>query len=117
MFGIPTPPKAGGWFRCLDGGWTCCVEQGHYGHLARKATWLYAFGVSPEPLVWGPSEGARRLDDGYHTAEERARAVKNGLVRSKTGSRQRLSARQCSATPEPFRDLLLNLAARATKAA
>jgi hypothetical protein len=24
------------------GGWVCQVEQGHYGHLSRKATWLYA---------------------------------------------------------------------------
>lgn len=103
-FGIPTPPKSGGWHRCVCGGWTCCVEQGHYGHRARKATWLYVVGVSsPPPLVWGPAEGARRLDEGYHSAEERARATK-------TGSCQRLSSRQRSATPVPFRDLLIRLA-------
>lgn len=109
-FGIPAPPKSGGWVRCLNGAWTCCVEQGHYGHLARKATWLYLAGVeSPPSLTWGPAEGARRLDEVYHSAEERARAVK-------TGSCQRLSSRQRSATPEPFRDLLIDLARRAKEA-
>lgn len=45
-FGLASPPKSGGWVKAdsLDG-WTCCVEQGHYGHRARKATWLYAHGV------------------------------------------------------------------------
>lgn len=36
-FGIAPPPRRGGWIRLVTG-WTCCVEQGHYGHRARKAT-------------------------------------------------------------------------------
>jgi hypothetical protein len=44
-----------------------------------------------------------RLDEGYHSAEERRRAVRTGVV-------QRLSKRQRAATPEPFRDLLLGMA-------
>ncbi len=57
-FGFRTPSKRGGWEGTLCGGWTCCVEQGHYGHRARKATWLYVHGVtSPPSLIWGPSEG------------------------------------------------------------
>jgi hypothetical protein len=42
-FGISPPMRSGGWRKAdrFDG-WTCCVEQGHYGHRARKATWLYA---------------------------------------------------------------------------
>lgn len=42
-FGLLEPPRAGGWV-VADwlGGWTCCVDQGHYGHRAQKATWLYA---------------------------------------------------------------------------
>lgn len=103
-YDIPAPPKGGGWVKCLNGFWTCCVEQGHYGHLARKATWLYLVGViSPPSLIWGPAEGARRLGEDFHSAEERRRATR-------TGSCQRLSARQRSATPETFRDLLLALA-------
>ncbi len=103
-FCIPTPPKHGGWFACIGGGWTCCVEQGHYGHRARKATWLYVRGViAPRALIWGPATGKDRLDEGFHTAEERRRAIK-------TGRRQRLSKRQRSATPGPFRDVLLDIA-------
>ncbi len=103
-FGIPTPPKSGGWFACIGGGWTCCVEQCHYGHPARKATWLYVRGVvAPPPLIWGPSSSGDRLDEGVHTAEERRRATK-------TGRCQRLSKRQRSATPKAFRDLLLSIA-------
>lgn len=102
-FGIPAPQKAGGWDRCLSGAWTCCVEQGHYGHLARKATWLLFVGDDPPSLIWGPAKKARRIDEDYHTVEERRRAVQ-------TGSCQRLSQRQRSATPLPFRDLLLEMA-------
>lgn len=104
-FQLNLPPKSGGWvFADFDGGWTCCVEQGHYGHRARKATWLYAHGFLPPPLRWGKSEAAVRLDDGFHSAEERRRAVR-------TGACQRLSHRERAATPPAFRDVLLQLAA------
>lgn len=100
-FALRRPPRSGGWQPTLCNGWTCCVEQGHYGHMARKATWLYAVGPEPGPLRWGRFTGAVfRLDEGCHSAEERRRAIK-------TGACQRLSARQCAATPVPFRDLLL----------
>jgi hypothetical protein len=109
-FGIAKPPRSGGWVNADDGiGWTCCVEQGHYGHLARKVTWLYVAGVEraelPE-LKWGPCEAKARLEDGFHTAEERRRAIKTGIC-------QRLSHRQRAATPIPFRDLLLDIARKA----
>ena len=103
VFGIPTPPRDGGWIGLLDGGWTCCVEQGHYGHRARKATWLYAHGFVPPALRWGPVRRLPRLDEGYHSAEERRRAVKTGVC-------QRLSKRERARTPEPFRDLLIAMA-------
>lgn len=39
-FGLNKPPSSGGWVNAdFDGGWTCQVEQGRYGHPARKATW------------------------------------------------------------------------------
>lgn len=102
--GLNLPPRAGGWIVAdWDGGWTCCVEQGHYGHPARKATWLYAYGLEPPTLRWGRSEAKIRLDDGFHSAEERRRAVK-------TGGCQRLSARQRAATPPEFRDALIDIA-------
>ena len=108
-FGIAKPPRCGGWIKAdwvhgLDG-WTCCVEQGHYGHRARKATWLYAVGVKePLPvLTWGPSEACIRLDYGYHSAEERRRAMRNGVLAKMGHLERRL-------TPLPFRDLLLSIA-------
>jgi hypothetical protein len=47
------PPVGGGWQRTLCGGWVCHVEQWHYGHKAKKATWLYAFGIDPPSMNWG----------------------------------------------------------------
>ena len=102
-FGIPAPPRRGGWIGMLCGGWTCCVEQGHFGHRARKATWLYAHGVTPPLLRWGPSAASMRLVAGFHSAEERRRAVR-------TGACQLMSRRERAATPLPFRDLLLSIA-------
>lgn len=101
---LARPPRYGGWVAAdFDGGWTCCVEQGHYGHRARKATWLYANGVALPSLKWGTSGTRERLDDGYHSAAERRRSVRTGVC-------QRLSKRQCSATPVAFRDLLISIA-------
>ena len=107
-FGLVTPPRAGGWIPIdQHGGWTCCVEQGHYGHLARKMTWLYAVGCDLPSLRWGKSEATLRLDEGFHSAEERRRAVR-------TGACQRLSKRQRAATPPAFRDILIAMARSAT---
>lgn len=114
-FGLVTPPRSGGWVRAdaalgFDG-WTCCVEQGAYGHRARKATWLYAHGVELPSLRWGRAPGDFvRLESGFHSAEERRRAIK-------TGACQRLSKRQRAATPPEFRDLLLAIARTAQPAA
>jgi hypothetical protein len=110
-FGLLEPPRCGGWIRAdaLDGfhGWTCCLEQGAYGHPARKATWLYAHGThDPPSLAWGAARGDfLRLDEGFHNAEERRRAIRTGIC-------QRLSKRQRAATPSEFRDLLIALASK-----
>lgn len=103
-FNLTTPPYSGGWIHAdFLGGWTCCVEQGHYGHRARKKTWLYLHGVGlPPSLLWGRSSATVRLDEGFHSAEERRRAIKTGVC-------ERLSAKQCAATPIAFRDLLLGI--------
>lgn len=112
-FGLVKPPRSGAWVRAdaLYGfeGWTCCVEQGAYGHAGRKATWLYASGVQRLPsLRWGPASGDFTRLEGYHSAEERRRAVKTGIC-------QRLSKRQRAATPIEFRDLLLSIARTARR--
>lgn len=105
FFGLKKPPRSGGWIQADEFGLCCCVEQGHYGHRARKATWLYVVGCTPPELTWGPAEGIR-LEAGYHTAEERAQAKRDGVYR--TGNV--LSKRERWATPDPFRDLLLDIA-------
>lgn len=107
-FGLNRPPKSGGWVTAdFLGGWTCCVEQGHYGHPARKATWLYAHGLRVEELPefkWGPSQGVR-LDEGFHSKAERDAARTAGVT-----PRPRLSTRENIATPIAFRDILLSVA-------
>jgi len=113
--GLPAPPRCGGWQSCGDhdqedvcdasGGWTCRVEQGFYGHPARKATWLYACHVDLPALRWGAGE--QRLDPvmlerhGY----EYARRV--GMVAMAGGKRKKEIR---NATPLEFRDLLLSIA-------
>jgi hypothetical protein len=105
-FGLNKPPRTGGWIMAdFVGGWTCCIEQGHYGHRARKATWLYAHGIELPSLRWGSAPGDFvRLEDGFHSKEERVRAIK-------TGACQRLSKKQRAASPIEFRDLLLSMVA------
>lgn len=104
-FGLLPPPKSGGWFPAGDlRGYTCCVEQGHYGHRARKATWLYAVGCELPELTWGPSAG-ERLDEGFHSKAERDAARAAGVK-----PRKRLSTAENIATPAAFRDLLIGLA-------
>jgi hypothetical protein len=96
-FDLPVPPSDGGWVRGIEGGWACCVEQGHYGHPAPKRTWLYACGVRELPsLRWGPS-GAT----GVCVSSVRARGRRSG---------GRIPAAANLATPLPFRDLLLGIA-------
>lgn len=104
-FGLPTPPRSGGWQRGMCGGWSCHVEQGHYGHAARKATWLYAVGTALPALAWGPAEGCTgvvghmdRRGDGTHFEL----------------AGRRLSKGEAKATPTAFRDLLIRLARSAT---
>lgn len=111
--GLLTPLRNGGWIRAdwMAGfdGWTCCVEQGAYGHRARKATWLYAAGVELPSLRWGAAEGEfLPFEDSFHSAEERRRAVRTGVC-------QRLSHRARAATPTEFRDVLLSIAQSAMR--
>ena len=107
---LNTPPKSGGWVSAGPGWeWTCCVEQGHYGHPARKATWLYAVGVDRPDLIWGKSSGMR-LDEGFHSKAERQSARERGVKPIK-----RLTAHQRIATPPEFRDLLISIAESAAE--
>lgn len=100
-FDLPPPEPTGGWSRDFHGGWSAHVEQGRYGHPAKKATWLYAVGATLLPgLRWGriPARDSTALVSwcGNH--------VSSGESRPRVG--KAVAAR----TPLPFRDLLLAIA-------
>lgn len=105
-FGLNVPPRKGGWIRAdFNGGWTCCVEQGRYGHYARKPTMLYAVGCRLPELNWGqsPISIPQWAIDKY--GEKRARRM-GELVLKDGGKNSSPRIR----TPEPFRDLLISIA-------
>jgi len=104
-FGLNKPARSGGWIPAGDGGFTCCVEQGRYGHYARKPTLLYAYGVRLPELDWGVSEP--RLDPAIVARMGLKRAKRLGEVGGKGGGRD--SAARIG-TPVAFRDLLLDMA-------
>ena len=93
------------------GGWTCCVEQGRYGHYARKPTWLYAVGCTLPSLNWG--KGAPRLNPVVIERMGLARAKRLGEVGARGGG---TDSTPRIGTPLAFRDLLLGIARTATKA-
>lgn len=102
--GLAAPPREGGWVKADDaGGWTCRVEQGHYGHRARKATWLYACGVDLPALTWGKSTATAYVTDG-------GGGVKRGRDGDVDPSRKRLSQLEASSTPAAFAEILLVMA-------
>lgn len=110
-FGIYKPPRSGGWFPADSfGGWTCYVEQGHYGHVSRKPTWLYARARRLPDLEW--SRSPQRLHPialeryGY----EKARRI--GMM-AMMGGKRKTELR--NATPLLFRNLLLSIAMEAAQ--
>jgi hypothetical protein len=105
-FGLNTPPREGGWIVAdFFGGWTCCVEQGRYGHHARKPTLLLAYSCDLPELDWGHS--AIKLDPVVVERIGMERAKRRGEVAARGGGTD--SAPRIG-TPEPFRDLLLGMA-------
>jgi hypothetical protein len=106
QFGLEKPPTEGGWIKADEhGGYTCHVEQGHYGHLARKGTWLYACGCELPALRWGACEQRihpRALE--LHGYEKARRIGMMAMVGGKDKTRIR------NATSPEFRDVLLCMA-------
>jgi len=105
-FGLNAPSRKGGWIQADKvGGFTCYVEQGFYGHLSRKGTWLYAHGVTLPDLHWGVGE--QRL---HPIALERygyAKARRIGML-AMVGGKDKKRIR--NTTPDAFRDLLIDIA-------
>lgn len=105
-FGLKRPNGKGGWLQSDNyGGSSCQVEQGHYGHISRKATWLYAVGVDLPELNW--TKGVQRLHPvalekyGY----EKARRI--GMM-AMIGGKDKTRIR--NATPKEFMRLLIGIA-------
>ncbi len=104
-FGLALPARAGGWIKADEFGWTCCVEQGQYGHYARKPTMLYACGVTLPELRWGHTEA--KLDPVVIARMGLKRAKRLGEVGARGGGTD--SAPRIHTPPE-FRDLLIAMA-------
>lgn len=105
-FDLPRPPTGGGWQAGFCGGYSCYVEQYRYGHAAKKATWLYCFGVDPPSLRWG------LLADNESTALVSwcGNHVKSGE------KRPRLGKAAANHSPLAFAELLVSIAAQAKPA-
>jgi hypothetical protein len=104
-FQIPKPPRSGWSSPDSFGGRSCQIDQGNYGHKAKKATWLYAIlAVFPE-LDWSKAQNKMKLEDGFHSKSEARR------IRTSAGYQpiKRLSKIERIHTPTAFRDLLLSL--------
>lgn len=113
-FGIAIPPREGGWVPAdpfdLTYGWTCCVEQGRYGHYARKPTLLLAHGCELPELDWGI--GPSRLDPAVIERMGLQRAKRLGEVGARGGG---TDSSPRIGTPTPFRDLLIGIAESANE--
>lgn len=118
-FALPLPCDKGGWQRGICGGWSCHVEQWHYGHRAKKATWLYAYGVNELPsLRWGATPDtaitAYVADGGGGIKGKNRELAPVSWCGNKTKNggedRPRLSQKEADATPLAFRDMLLSIA-------
>lgn len=98
-FGLIAPPESGGWVVADDrGGWTCRVDQVHFGHRAQKPTWLYAVGCELPSLPW-----------------ER-RKVPDPDGKKRRGVLALMNTKGRDASPPAFRDLLIGMARTAEQA-
>lgn len=98
---LNAPPTGGGWVNAdLLGGWTCYVEQGRYGHPAKKATWLYAHGVELPSLRWG------------HMPDRESKALVSwcGNRVASGETRPRVGKDAAARTPPEFMDVLIGMA-------
>ena len=92
------------------GGWTCCVEQGRYGHYARKPTLLYAVGTELPELRWGKSDPVfPKWAIEKYGLEKCKRAGELAFKGGGKDNKHRIG------TPPEFRDLLLRIARSARK--
>jgi hypothetical protein len=97
-------PRRWGWSKTLFApGWVTEVDQGTYGHVARKRTWLYYVGPEPPELDWREAESDVIVSGFLHHAG--------------TDESRRVRPKEASSTPVAFRDVLLDMARSAGVAA
>lgn len=77
-------------------GYVTEVDQGRYGHRARKRTWLYAVRADLPSLDWQKAESDV--------------IVSGFLHRTGTDESRRVRPKEASSTPPAFRDVLLEMA-------
>jgi hypothetical protein len=99
-YDLPVPMRGGGWQRGFCGGWAAHVEQNRYGHPAKKATWLYAFGIDPPDMRWGF----------VHDQKTTALVSWCGNHIRSDERRPRVGKIRAAATPIAFRDALVSIA-------
>jgi hypothetical protein len=107
-FDLPGPQTKGGWSSTLVGrGTSCYIEQGAYGHIIRKPTWLYAYGVDLPRLNWRST--VKSPDEpGWYVHHDRG-------TECKRRGPDRIRGKKASSTPPAFRDVLLAMARSAAK--
>lgn len=111
-FGLVWPRPGEGWVSAGlgDPGWVCHVEQAHYGHMARKATWLYACHVDLPTLNWTAAQ--QRLPKIALERYGYEKARRTGVM-AYVGGKDKSKIR--AATPSAFRDLLISIAETASR--
>lgn len=106
FFNLKSPKLGDGWTEAGDGiGFTCYVEQGHYGHFSRKPTWLYAVRVQLPELNW--TRGEQRLHPVALAKHGYEKARRIGMC-AMIGGKDKTIIR--NATPIEFRDVLIEMA-------
>ncbi len=106
FFGLTSPTMGGGWIKAdAFGGWTCCVEQGHYGHFSNKRTWLYAVRCELPALNW--TAGEQRLPAEMIERYGYKKARRIGVV-AMIGGKDKTKIR--NATPPAFAAVLVAMA-------
>ena len=106
FFDLAKPKFGEGWIKADDhGGCTCAVDQAHFGHAARKPTWLYAAHVDLPVL---PSDRHPQVIPEWMVQRYGyAKARRIGVV-AMVGGKDKQKIR--NRTPIPFRDLLISIA-------
>jgi hypothetical protein len=117
-FDLPIPQWHGGWTADLwSDGHSAYVEQGRYGLPVKKATWLYAVGVELPELRWGfTADGNGPTPNGDHGGMDAWRDAWTSGVTGHLFYKGHRHDGLRSATPEPFRDVLLAMARTASPA-